>query len=68
MLSPYGLDIIESCFTCKLRADRLFCDLPTSALQSFESIKYATAYPKGLRCYSWKDSLRAEFMFSAKAE
>jgi CRP/FNR family cyclic AMP-dependent transcriptional regulator len=46
-LSPYGLDIIESCFTCKLRADRLFCDLPTSALQSFESIKYATAYPKG---------------------
>ncbi len=47
MLSPYGLDIIESCFTCKLRADRLFCDLPTNALQSFESIKYATAYPKG---------------------
>ena len=47
MLSPYGLDIIESCFTCKLRADRLFCDLPTGALQAFESIKYATAYPKG---------------------
>ena len=47
MLSPYGLDIIESCFTCKLRADRIFCDLPTAALQSFESIKYASAYPKG---------------------
>src|SRR5215467_1782508 len=30
-----------------MRADRLFCDLPTSALQAFESIKYATAYPKG---------------------
>jgi CRP/FNR family cyclic AMP-dependent transcriptional regulator len=47
MLSPYGLDIIESCFTCKLRAERIFCDLPQAALQSFESIKYATAYPKG---------------------
>ena len=47
MLSPYGLDIVESCLTCKMRAERLFCDLPTSALQSFESIKYATAYPKG---------------------
>jgi CRP/FNR family transcriptional regulator, cyclic AMP receptor protein len=47
MLSPYGLDIVESCLTCKMRADRLFCDLPTSALQSFEVIKYATAYPKG---------------------
>ncbi len=47
MLSPYGLDIIESCLTCKMRSDRIFCDLPTSALQAFESIKYATAYPKG---------------------
>ena len=47
VLSPYGLDIVESCLTCKMRADRIFCDLPTSALQSFEAIKYATAYPKG---------------------
>ena len=30
-----------------MRVDRIFCDLPTSALQSFENIKYATAYPKG---------------------
>ena len=47
MLSPYGLDIIESCLTCKTRTERLFCDLPGPALQAFEGIKYATAYPKG---------------------
>lgn len=47
MLSPYGLDIIESCLTCKTRTERLFCDLPAAALQAFETIKYATAYPKG---------------------
>ena len=47
MLSPYGMEIVESCLTCKLRADRIFCDLPASALQTFESIKYATAYPQG---------------------
>jgi len=47
MLSPYGLEIVESCMTCKLRADRIFCDLPPTALQTFESIKYATAYPQG---------------------
>lgn len=47
MLSPYGLDIIESCLTCKTRTERLFCDLPAAALQAFENIKYATAYPKG---------------------
>jgi len=47
VLSPYGLDIIESCLTCKTRTERLFCDLPVGALQAFETIKYATAYPKG---------------------
>jgi CRP/FNR family cyclic AMP-dependent transcriptional regulator len=46
MLSPYGF-IIESCLSCKMRAEHIFCDLPTTALQAFESIKYATAYPKG---------------------
>jgi len=30
-----------------MRTERLFCDLPGAALQAFEAIKYATAYPKG---------------------
>lgn len=47
MLSPYGLDIIEDCLSCKMRAEHIFCDLPPAALHSFEAIKYATAYPKG---------------------
>jgi CRP/FNR family cyclic AMP-dependent transcriptional regulator len=47
VLSPYGLDIIENCLSCKMRAEHIFCDLPANALHSFEAIKYATAYPKG---------------------
>ena len=47
MPSPYGMEIVESCLTCKLRAKRSFCDLPPAALQAFEGIKYATAYPRG---------------------
>jgi CRP/FNR family cyclic AMP-dependent transcriptional regulator len=47
VLSPYGLDIIEDCLSCKMRAEHIFCDLPPNALHSFEAIKYATAYPKG---------------------
>jgi len=46
MLSPYGMEIVESCLTCKLRADRIFCDLPATALQTLENIKHATAYPQ----------------------
>ena len=47
MLSPYGLHIVESCLTCKMRADHIFCDLSTAALQAFDRIKYATTYPEG---------------------
>jgi len=47
MLTPYGLEIIESCLTCRMRSEKIFCDLPEAALQDFEQIKYATAYPKG---------------------
>jgi CRP/FNR family cyclic AMP-dependent transcriptional regulator len=47
MSSPYGLEIVERCLTCKLRADRIFCDLPPSALKAFDEIKYTTAYPEG---------------------
>src|ERR1017187_435166 len=46
MPSPYGMEIVESCLTCKLRAKRSFCDLPPATLQAFEGIKYATAYPR----------------------
>jgi CRP/FNR family transcriptional regulator, cyclic AMP receptor protein len=47
VLTPYGLDITESCLTCKRRREHTFCDLPTAALQTLEMIKYATSYPKG---------------------
>jgi len=47
VLSPYGLEIIESCVTCKLRADKIFCNLTAHTVQALEAIKYTTAYPKG---------------------
>jgi CRP/FNR family transcriptional regulator, cyclic AMP receptor protein len=46
MTSPYGMEIIESCINCKLRGDRIFCDMPGPALKAFEKIKYTTSYPE----------------------
>src|SRR5437764_12719760 len=40
------MDIMDSWLTWKMRVERIFCDLTTHARQAFESIKYATAYPK----------------------
>lgn len=62
VLSPYGLDIIENCLTCKMRADHIFCDLPSTALQAFENIKYATAYPKGAVLFVEGQSPRGIFV------
>ncbi len=47
MKSPYNLQIVESCLTCKLRADRMFCDLPAGTLAAFDAITYANLHPQG---------------------
>ena len=62
MLSPYGLEIIESCLTCKLREDRLFCNLSPGAVKDLEAIKYSTAYPKGAVLFVEGQSPRGVFI------
>src|ERR1700758_5443293 len=62
VLTPYGLDIIESCLACKMRAEHIFCDLPPAALQTFETLKYATAYPRGAVLFVEGQSPRGIFV------
>jgi CRP/FNR family transcriptional regulator, cyclic AMP receptor protein len=38
--------IKQSCLDCTLRPERLFCDLPHSALEAFDSLKETLAYPR----------------------
>jgi CRP/FNR family transcriptional regulator, cyclic AMP receptor protein len=47
MRAPYGLEIIESCFSCPHREERLFCNLAPPALKQLETITAAATYPKG---------------------
>ncbi len=47
MKTPYGLQVIESCLSCPLRQDRIFCDLPQLALQALDAISSSATYPKG---------------------
>lgn len=62
MVTPYGLDIIEGCLACKMRAEHVFCDLPIAALQAFESIKYASAYPPRAVLFAEGQSPRGIFV------
>ena len=66
MLSPYGMEIVESCLTCKLRADRIFCDLPATALRSLKTSSTRPRTPRG-QCYLSKDRCHAASLCSAKA-
>ena len=62
MRAPYGLEIIENCLSCKLRADRLFCDLPDETMRAFDSINYPTTFPKGAMLFVEGQSPRGIFV------
>jgi CRP/FNR family transcriptional regulator, cyclic AMP receptor protein len=46
MKTPYGLQVIESCLTCPLVKDRIFCDLPQPVLAGLDAISSPATYPK----------------------
>jgi len=62
MNSPYGMNIIESCTDCTVRADNFFCELPGEQLREFESLKYSTVFPKGAMLFVEGQSPRGVFM------
>jgi CRP/FNR family cyclic AMP-dependent transcriptional regulator len=62
MRAPYGLQIIESCLSCPLREDRLFCNLPAPALQGLAAITSPAAYPKGATLFVEGQSPRGVFI------
>ena len=47
MHTPYGLEIIESCLTCRLRRDKFFCSLSPEALKSLSAVSHLCTYPGG---------------------
>src|SRR5499425_2909689 len=46
MKAPYGLQVIESCLTCPLVKERIFCDLPRPVLAALDAISSSATYPK----------------------
>ena len=62
MSSPYGLEIVDSCMLCRLKNEEFFCNLPKPALQAFDAIKYAAAYPGGALLFSEGQSPRGIYM------
>jgi CRP/FNR family cyclic AMP-dependent transcriptional regulator len=47
MNTPYGLEIIDDCVTCKLRKSKWFCGFSTDVLKSFSASSHVSTYPGG---------------------
>ncbi|MGC2112163.1 MAG: Crp/Fnr family transcriptional regulator [Candidatus Korobacteraceae bacterium] len=47
MHSPYGMELVEDCLSCKLCSEGFFCHLPKSVMEAFQSLKLTLAYPAG---------------------
>ena len=46
MRAPYGLNILDNCFTCPVREEHLFCNLSVQGGQRLNEIKSTAVYPK----------------------
>src|SRR5262249_25601877 len=62
MHSPYGLEVSESCVNCSVRSEGYFCDFESELISEFESLKYATVFPKGAVLFVEGQSPRGVFM------
>jgi CRP/FNR family cyclic AMP-dependent transcriptional regulator len=62
MHAPYGLEIIENCLNCFHREERLFHDLPPTALHRLSAITSASSYPKGATLFMEGQTPRGVFI------
>jgi len=62
MKDHYGLELNDSCKTCKVRAASFFCQLPPAALKDFDAIKSTATYPKGALLFMEKQDARGVFV------
>ena len=65
MLAPYGLNIIDSCLTCPVREEHLFCNLSPPVVQQLNEIKSTAIYPKSAMLFIEGQQPRGVFVLCA---
>jgi CRP/FNR family cyclic AMP-dependent transcriptional regulator len=69
MNTPYGLEIVESCLTCKLRKDHWFCGLSSEVLKLLSPVSHLSTYPGGAVLFVEGQTPRGAFVLcSGKAK
>lgn len=62
MPTPYNLDIQHNCSDCKVREQRLFCNMAPATIKGLEAIKFTAVYPKGSVLFVEGDSPRGLYI------
>jgi len=69
MNTPYGLEIVESCLTCKLRQEHWFCNLSSDVLKQLAESSHLCTYPGGAVLFVEGQTPRGAFVLcSGKAK
>jgi CRP/FNR family transcriptional regulator, cyclic AMP receptor protein len=45
MNTPYGLEIVDTCQSCRMKREECFCNLSPPVLKGFSAISHQTTYP-----------------------
>ncbi len=51
MNTPYGLEVIENCLTCKLKKDHFFCSFSPEVLKCVSHASHQSTFPGGALLY-----------------
>jgi CRP/FNR family transcriptional regulator len=62
MNAPYGLELIDSCLTCKLRKERWFCNFSPPVLKAFSAASHLSTYPGGALLFVEGQASRGAFV------
>ncbi len=65
MLTPYGLEVLDSCIACPYREDRVFCNLAPATVQRLSEITSLSAYPKGATLFVEGQTPRGVYIICA---
>ncbi|MGA8490577.1 MAG: Crp/Fnr family transcriptional regulator [Terriglobales bacterium] len=69
MNTPYGLEIVENCMTCKLRKDHWFCGLSAEVVKLLSAASHLSTYPGGAVLFVEGQTPRGAFVLcSGKAK
>jgi CRP/FNR family transcriptional regulator, cyclic AMP receptor protein len=62
MRGAYGLELNDSCNSCKLRGNGFFCQMAPAALKDLDVIKFTSAYPQDAVLFMEKEAPRGVFV------